>query len=96
MVYTKLVYSETLLQSMENCNKCEKMIRVTETLRFVVPNKTIAVSLNKKIEAWLLSKSKYALKNTFIKIYSFKSLVEENRALIEYDLSVSTAPVKNI
>ena len=78
------------------CNKCEKMIRVTETLRFVVPNKTIALSLNKKIEAWLLSKSKYALKNTFIKIYSFKSLVEENRALIEYDLSVSTAPVKNI
>lgn len=75
------------------CIKCDKMIQVTDTLRFVVPNKSVALSLNKKMETWLSEKSTYSLMNTFIKIYTYRSLVEENRALIEYDLSVSKAPV---
>lgn len=78
------------------CIKCDKMMQVTDTLRFVVPNKTVAEALNRKIETWLAGKSKYILRNTYILIYSYNSLVDENKALIEYNLSVSTAPVKNI
>lgn len=73
--------------------KCNKMVQVMSSLRFVVPNKAIAERLKTKINNWISETGTYRLKNTKVLVYTYKSVIDDNPPILEYDLSVSEAPV---
>lgn len=94
--YTEYVeYERGTHKQVDFSEKCEKMVRVTRFLNFVVPNKTVGKKIVNQINRWLETKDISKLKNYYIKVGTAADLRDNVPWRVEYQLKSGKEPIKN-
>lgn len=73
--------------------KCNKMCKVTKFLNFIVPKIDEARKLKNKVDTWIESRKVESLKNITVRIGTIRSIENDGKWLVQYNLSKGAEPV---
>ena len=76
--------------------KCDKMVRVSNHMNFIVPNVAVGQSLQQQVEEWISERQPERLKNAMLRIFTIPNLANKEESAVFYNFRNSMAAVRTL